>query len=260
MVTFVRITTFVPDLSRLLLTMSKLIANTLLNLSAERLELLEAIKQAMFTHFSKEEAHHDWYHIERVLNLSLYLQQQEGGDVEIIALTALLHDISDYKLNGGRLNSNADAAGELMNNLGYDERTMTRVCSIIDKISYKGAGVQDEGSEIELQIVRDADRLDAMGAIGIARAFQYGGSRNRLIFSPEDKPEMHASFEDYSKSNSHTMNHFHEKLLLLKDRLATKTAREIGEKRHALMQQFTDAFYSEWYFSQVPDNEGNGVY
>lgn len=205
--------------------------------------------------FSKEEAHHDWYHIERVFNLSLYLQEKEGGDVEIIALTALLHDISDYKLNGGQLNGNAGAASMLMQETGYDQPTIDRVCNIIDKISYKGAGVQDEGTEIELQIVRDADRLDAIGAIGIARAFHYGGSRNRSLFAPDNKPELHTSFEDYSKSNSHTMNHFHEKLLLLKERLSTKTAREIGEKRHALMEQFTNAFYEEWNFPQVPENE-----
>lgn len=235
--------------------MTKLGASISLNLPEDRLHMLDAVRNSMQKQFSQEEAHHDWYHIERVLNLSLYLQQQEGGDLEIIALTALLHDISDYKLNGGILNGNAAAATALMQEVGYDNETIEKVTRIIDKISYKGAGVPDEGGDLELQIVRDADRLDAMGAIGIARAFHFGGSRNRSLFSPADSPELHASFEDYSKSNSHTMNHFHEKLLLLKDRLSTKTARKLGEKRHALMQEFTTAFYDEWYFMQVSDNE-----
>lgn len=231
-----------------------------MNLPEDRLRLLAQVKSRMIAHFSQEEAHHDWYHIERVLNLSLYLHQQEGGDAEIIALTALLHDISDYKLNGGILNGNASAASTLMQDIGYDAETIEKVVRIIDKISYKGAGVPDEGSELELQIVRDADRLDAMGAIGIARAFHFGGSRNRSLFSPSDSPELHATFEDYIKSNSHTMNHFHEKLLLIKDRLSTKTARKLGEKRHALMQEFTTAFYQEWYFPEVKENEENGIY
>lgn len=226
-----------------------------LSIPEDRLQLLEAVTQAMMVHFSKEEAHHDWYYIQRVVNLSIYLQQQEGGDVEIVALTALLHDISDYKLNGGMLDGNAAAARKVLTDIGYDEATIGKVCRIIDKISYKGAGVPDEGSELELLIVRDADRLDAMGAIGIARAFHFGGSRNRSIFAPSQAPELHTSFENYSKSNSHTMNHFHEKLLLLKERLSTQSAREMGEKRHALLQQFTTAFYEEWYFPQAPEME-----
>lgn len=233
--------------------MTKNFSTNSLPIPQDRLHLLEAVTQAMMAHFSKEEAHHDWYHIQRVVNLSLYLQQEEGGDVEIVVLTALLHDISDYKLNGGLLDGNAAAARELLTEIGYDTATVEKVCQIIDKISYKGAGVPDEGSELELLIVRDADRLDAMGAIGIARAFHFGGSRNRSIYASSQAPELHTSFEDYSKSNSHTMNHFHEKLLLLHERLTTPTARKLGEKRHELMEQFTQAFYQEWYFPQVPE-------
>ncbi len=197
-------------------------------------------------HFSDDPTGHDWHHIDRVRNMALLIQQNEGGDKEIIEIAALLHDISDHKLNGGVLNDNGRASKEILESIDYPNEKMEKVIAIVDAVSFKGAGQEDTEGSIELSIVRDADRLDAIGAIGIARAFAYGGHKNRPIYEPSISLEFHENFEQYANSGSHTINHFYEKLLLLKSRLRTTTARKIGEHRHKFMEEFLKEFLNDW--------------
>jgi uncharacterized protein len=158
----------------------------------------------------------------------------------------LLHDISDHKLNGGIKNDCARVSRIVLTDLKATSDLIDKVCEIVDLVSYKGANVPDVSGSIELSIVRDADRLDAIGAIGIARAFHFGGSHNRPFFTPNVVAKVHESFDEYSNDKSHTINHFYEKLLLLSDRLETNSAKEIGRKRHELMEQFIVEFHKEW--------------
>lgn len=208
--------------------------------------LFEEVKTIVEQKFRKESADHDWYHIERVLKLTEHIQDQEGGDLLVVRLAALLHDISDHKLNGGVKNDCGRVSREILTKLNAEKELIDRVCSIVDKVSFKGAGVEDEVESLELDIVRDADRLDAIGAIGIARAFHYGGKNNRSFYEPDLGPSLHSDFESYSSDKSHTLNHFYEKLLLIKDRLRTKTAQKIGEERHQIMAAFVADFLKEW--------------
>lgn len=196
--------------------------------------------------FENDFSGHDWHHIERVYTNAVKIQEKEGGDLEVVSLLAVLHDISDHKLNGGALNVGGIEAERVMKKLGVQSKTIQIVSSLVDEISYKGAGVVDDNSCLESKIVQDADRLDAIGAIGIARAFAYGGSRGRPMFVPEVAPEMHDSFEAYAHAQSHTINHFHEKLLLLSDRMHTNTAKQMAQERHDFMVQFLEQFHREW--------------
>lgn len=189
---------------------------------------------------------HDWPHIERVWKNAIHIQANEGGDLEVIELCALLHDISDHKLNGGILNNGEKVAFELLNALGFNDTIAHKVSRLVDEISFKGKLVKDEMSCLESKIVQDADRLDAIGAIGIARAFAYGGFHQRPIYDPKTPPKDHLNFEQYAKDKSHTINHFHEKLLTLKDRMHTKTAQKMAEERHELMLNYLAQFDKEW--------------
>lgn len=209
-------------------------------------DLFEEVRYVVEQKFKNESADHDWYHIERVLKLAEYIQSKEGGDLLTVQLAALLHDISDYKLNGGIKNDCGRVSRELLTDLNADGDLIERVCSIVDKVSFKGAGVEDEAGSLELDIVRDADRLDAIGAIGIARAFHFGGRNNRSFYKPDLGPSLHSDFDAYSSDKSHTLNHFYEKLFLIKDRLRTKTARRIGTDRHQTMEFFVADFLKEW--------------
>jgi len=211
-------------------------------------QVIPALKRIVEDRFKSHGADHDWFHIERVYNMAMHLQSIEGGDAGIIACAALLHDISDHKLNGGIMNDGGRVSREILLEMGQSPEFADRVAEIVDGVSFKGANVPDNAFNREVQIVRDADRLDAMGALGIARAFHFGGSRNRPFYVPDQGPADHKTFEEYAADKSHTINHFHEKLLLLRDRLHTEAAKEIGAKRHALMQDFVDAFYEEWNF------------
>jgi len=208
--------------------------------------IVEIIKRKVAAVFVHDTTGHDWFHIVRVLKMAEYLHSKEGGDLEIIQLAALLHDISDHKMNGGKLNAGGKVALELLSDLNYDTAKSQLVKEIVDGVSYKGAHVQDAMKTLEGKIVQDADRLDAIGAIGVARAFAYGGSENRPMYIPDLTPTMHTSFEEYASSKSHTINHFYEKLLLLEARLHTETAKQIGKKRHTFMEQFLEQFYNEW--------------
>eukprot|EP00667_Euglena_gracilis_P020419 EG_transcript_22118 len=219
--------------------------------------LVAAVQQRMKEQFASSEGSHDWHHVQRVWRLACRLQEAEGGDRAVVELAALLHDISDHKLNGGRLDAGGHAAAELLVSLGADAALAQRVAAVVDSVSFKGAHVPDTAVTLEAQVVQDADRLDAMGAIGIARTFAYGGSRNRPLYDPDVPPQLHSSFQEYAKSQSPTINHFHEKLLLLQGRLHTPTARLIGAQRHAFMERFLTEFHREWELEDCSSAEGN---
>ena len=211
--------------------------------------LSEKVKNAIFEQFDGEATGHDWYHISRVVNLSRYIQSKEGGNLEVIELAALLHDISDHKFNGGKLDEGGKVAHSLLLELGADEKLADEVKYIVDNVSYKGANTTVEMETLEGKIVQDADRIDAIGAIGIGRTFAYGGHKGQPMYEPKAQPKMHDSFDEYASSGTNTINHFYEKLLLLSDRLNTPTARQIGKERHQFMEQFLKQFYSEWNFN-----------
>lgn len=206
------------------------------------IQLTEFVKER----FQGESTGHDWYHIKRVVELSKYIQQKEGGDTQCVQVAALLHDISDHKFNGGDFNKGASETREILQALNFETEFIDRVCIIVKAVSYKGAGVKDEMTSLEGKIVQDADRLDAIGAIGIARTFAYGGAIKQPIYEPEEEPEFHVTKESYIKNRTHTINHFYEKLLLLRDRMHTTTAKSIATERHELMLSFLDEFYKEW--------------
>ncbi|MCB9335938.1 MAG: HD domain-containing protein [Flavobacteriales bacterium] len=189
---------------------------------------------------------HDWFHIQRVNNLAKQIVNKEGGDLFRVEMTALLHDVSDYKLNGGDESRGMQKIKTFLEEISVGADTIQLILKDIENISYKGAHVEQKTLSKEGQIVQDADRIDALGAIGIARTFAYGGNKNRMIYNPEQKPVMHTHFENYKKSTAPTINHFYEKLLLLKDRMHTETAKQIAEERHQFMLHFLEQFYKEW--------------
>ena len=192
------------------------------------------------------EGGHDWYHIERVWNTARYIREQEGsGDLLTIELAALLHDISDAKFNGGDDEIGSRMASEFLLEQGVDREILEHVQTIIKHVSYKGGFSQDQISTIEFHIVQDADRLDAIGALGIARAFNYGGFKNRPIHNPEMPLQEYKDSKAYHKSDAPTINHFYEKLLKLKDLMNTHTGKTIAQERHDFMLQFLETFYRE---------------
>ncbi len=211
--------------------------------------IVDKVIQEIKVQFEDDATGHDWHHIMRVLNVSRYIQSIEGGNLELIELSALLHDISDHKFNGGKLNEGGKVAKEILLRNGTDEQLANNVKYIVDNISYKGANTETEMNSLEGKIVQDADRLDAIGAIGIGRTFAYGGNKNQSMYDPDLKVQLHTSFEEYASSKTCTINHFYEKLLLLKDRLNTETGKKIGEKRHQIMQHFLEDFFEEWNFN-----------
>lgn len=213
------------------------------------MSLTQDVVDRIRAQFENDASGHDWHHIMRVYRMACYIQEREGGDREIVELSALLHDISDHKMNGGILNAGGSIAYELLLELGAEESTAFKVREIVDKVSFKGAKIEDAMSSIEGKIVQDADRLDAIGAIGVARTFAYGGHKGQAMYDPDLEVVLHESFEQYATARSSTINHFYEKLLLLTGRLHTATAKEIGQQRHAFMEQFLAQFYSEWNFN-----------
>ncbi len=209
-------------------------------------EVIPIVIKFLKEEFKDDTTGHDWFHIKRVYENACFIQTKEGGNKTVIELAALLHDISDHKFNGGKLNIGGQIGYELLRKKGCSKEIASQVKEIIDVVSFKGALVKDTPKTLEAKIVQDADRLDAMGAIGIARAFAFGGNKNRPIYDPNTPPILHDNFEAYSKSKSHTVNHFYEKLLLLKDRLHTSTAKNIGQLRHDYMLNFLEQFKNEW--------------
>lgn len=189
---------------------------------------------------------HDWWHIHRVRNTAIQLGKMEDADLFIVELAALLHDIADHKFHNGNEDIGPETAQNWLQQLEVKESVIHHICDIIRDISYKGSEVETPMKTIEGKVVQDADRLDALGAIGIARAFAYGGHKGRELYNPEMAPESHASFEEYKKSAGPTINHFYEKLFLLKDRMNTLAGRKEAEKRHQFMKKFVGQFLSEW--------------
>ena len=175
-----------------------------------------------------------------------YIAEQESCDRLVVELAALLHDIADSKFNDGDEEAGPRKAVRFLREVGVTDEAVDKVENIIRHISFKGGNHQQMFRSPELDIVQDADRLDAVGAIGIARTFNYGGFKNRELYNPEIKPDLNMSKEEYKNSTAPTINHFYEKLLLLKDRMNTKTGKAIAEKRHLFMLQFLDEFYGEW--------------
>ena len=189
---------------------------------------------------------HDWWHVYRVWSIAKKIAQKESADQTTVELAALLHDIADWKFNNGDESAGPKQAADWLNNNGAPLKLVNEVREIISTLSYKGANVATPMRTIEGKVVQDADRLDAIGAVGIARTFAYGGNKNRLMYHPDEAPVMHESFENYKKNKSHTINHFYEKLLLLKDRMNTQSAKNIAEQRHIFMESYLDRFYKEW--------------
>lgn len=202
-------------------------------------------------HFVKEtlknaEGGHDWFHIERVYKNSLLIAKTEKADSLIIALGALLHDIADSKFYNGNETIGPKIATDFLLQLNVDVLTINHVVSIIKNISFKGGNETQTFKSIELDIVQDADRLDAIGAIGIARCFNYGGFKNRAIYNPETKPNLNMTKAAYKTSTAPSINHFYEKLLLLKNRMNTKTGKLLAQQRHDFMLLYLNQFYNEW--------------
>lgn len=206
-------------------------------------EVLRLTENRVKQVFEGEGSGHDWWHIFRVRNLALKISEHEGGNRFTIEMAALLHDLDDWKLQTGNRTSRAQAWLEQMN---IEAAQQEKILEVISEVSFKGAEVETAVTSKEAKIVQDADRLDAIGAIGIARTFAYGGNKNRLMYDPSISPVMHNSFDDYKKSTAPTINHFYEKLLLLKERLNTPAALQIANERHAFMEAFLDRFFGEW--------------
>lgn len=208
-------------------------------------EILLKTEDFIKSKFTGEGSGHDWWHIHRVRNLALNIAKKENADLFIVELAALLHDLGDHKLHNG-IDKTSELSRKWLFEIEAEEEIINHVCQIVSDVSYKGAGVETQMKSIEGKIVQDADRLDAIGAIGIARTFAYGGSKKREIYNPDIKPELHNSFNDYKNSTAPTINHFYEKLLLLKDRLNTQTAKQIALERHNFMEEYLKKFFNEW--------------
>lgn len=208
----------------------------------KKIELtLEFVKNKL----QKESSGHDFWHVYRVWKNAIKIAQTEKADMFVVQLVALLHDIADWKFFDGDLTIGSKIASDFLSQLDIDKVIIEHVCEIIQKISFKGAKTKSEKLSIEGQIVQDADRLDALGAIGIARTFAYGGFTKREIYDPNILPILHENFDQYKKNKSPSLNHFYEKLLLLKDMMNTQYAKKIAEERDLFMHQFLKRFFEE---------------
>ncbi len=193
------------------------------------------------------ESGHDWFHIERVYKNAKLISADETVDLFVVELAALLHDIADSKFNDGDENIGPKKAKDFLHSLNINKSIVTHIVNIISNMSFsKNIGNDVKFNSLELQVVQDADRLDAIGAIGIARTFNYGGFKNRTIYNPEIKPNLEMTKGEYKKSTAPTINHFYEKLLLLKDKMNTKTGKKIALERHKFMEMYLQQFYNEW--------------
>lgn len=192
------------------------------------------------------ESGHDWWHIERVWNNAKLILKSEDVDPFIVEMAALLHDIADSKFHNGDEEIGPNKAGEYLKSIGVEENQIIHIQEIIRNMSYKASLGTLNFTSKEMEVVQDADRLDAIGAIGIARAFTYGGFKNRELYNPAIPPDLTMTKEEYKNSNAPTINHFYEKLLLLKDKMNTQTGLRIAEERHQFMQNYLEQFYNEW--------------
>ena len=189
---------------------------------------------------------HDWWHIERVRRVALTIAREEKADLFLVELAALLHDLADWKFAGGDEQAAPAATRKWLVSLEVDESTIGHVCNIVGQISFKGAGVATPMDSLEGACVQDADRLEALGAIGIARTFAYGGWKGQPMHDPELPPQLHGSFTEYKQNKGTTINHFYEKLLLLKDRMNTAAGKRLALARHQFMEQYLQQYFAEW--------------
>ncbi|SCJ94896.1 putative hydrolase [uncultured Clostridium sp.] len=209
--------------------------------------MIEKTKDFVKEKLYGEGSGHDWFHIERVYNLSKFIAEKENADLFIVEMTSLLHDIDDWKFSKGT-DTNTTVTENFLTSINISEDDLNKIISIIKTMSFKGGVVDSTQNSIEGKVVQDADRLDAIGAIGIARTFAYGGSKGRQIYNPSINPIEFTSLEQVKNEENHTINHFYEKLLKLKYLMNTETAKKIAEKRHKFMENFLGEFYSEWNF------------
>lgn len=209
-------------------------------------KIIENTKAFVRETLKDAEGGHDWFHIYRVWQNALLLAKSEPVDIFIVNLGALLHDIADSKFHAGDETIGPKMAGEFLREQNVEEEVIDHVVKIIENISFKGGNEAQKFTSPELDVVQDADRLDALGAIGIARTFNYGGYKGRALYDPAIEPNLKMTKEEYKASNAPTINHFYEKLLLLKDRMNTVTGRKIAGDRHLFMEQYLKQFYMEW--------------
>ncbi len=210
--------------------------------------LIEATISFVQKTLNGAEAGHDWFHTQRVFNNALLLAKEEKADVLVVSLGALLHDIADAKFHNGDETLGPKLAKKFLTSQGVQPNTIKQVCDIIEQISFKTSLGKEKDTTLskEALLVQDADRLDALGAIGIARAFHYGGYKNRELYNPAIAPNLNLTKEEYKNADSPTINHFYEKLLLLKDKMNTSAGKKIAEQRHQFLLQYLKQFYAEW--------------
>lgn len=211
--------------------------------------LVDRVAAHIKAKFLAESSGHDWHHINRVWQLTRQIAAQEGADREIAELGALVHDIADWKFHDGDDSIGPREAERLLSREGASPQVIAAVVDIVATISFKGAGVSTAMRTLEGQCVQDADRLDAIGAIGIARCFAYGGHAGRLMHDPDEAPVLHQTAAAYKASKGASLNHFYEKLFLLKERMNTPTGRALAEPRHQFMQDYVAQFLAEWNVS-----------
>ncbi|MFA6511655.1 MAG: HD domain-containing protein [Patescibacteria group bacterium] len=205
-----------------------------------------AVEREVRRRFGHESTGHDFWHIERVRTMALRIARVEKADSYIVELAALTHELDDAKLVKGGHPDKPKRAIAVLRKAGADAATIMRVADAVRSVSFRGAKVKTPAKTMEAKAVQDADRLDANGAIGIARAFAYGGKKGRALHDPSQKPLLHASWEQYQKRDSSTINHLHEKSLLLKDRMQTRTGKKMAEKRHHYLKEYVRQFLKEW--------------
>lgn len=208
-------------------------------------EIIQKTERFIESQFRSEGSGHDWFHVDRVRKMALRIGAEEGCDLFVVEMAALLHDLDDWKLNEAESQAESKTK-KWLDFIGLEAKVAQHILTIAEEVSFKGAGIETPVQSLEAAVVQDADRLDAIGAIGIARTFTYGGHKSRLIYDPSISPVMHDDFQEYKNSTAPTINHFYEKLLLLKDRMNTQTARVIAEQRHQFMSDYLSQFYEEW--------------
>lgn len=212
----------------------------------ENNEIIKRTQEHVKNVLGADNSGHDWWHIYRVWKTARYIAANEQADLFIVDLAALLHDIADWKFHDGDATIGSKSAKQWLSQFAMTEDNIKHVCTIIESVSFKGAGVKSTVTTLEAQIVQDADRLDAMGAIGIGRAFAYGGYADRKMYDPAIPPVTHQSFKTYKAHKGTTINHFYEKLLLLKDRMNTQTGKRLAQSKHQVMENFLKQFLMEW--------------
>jgi uncharacterized protein len=208
--------------------------------------VIDSIASEVRSRLEDEASGHDWWHTYRVWKLARCIGEQEKVDLFVVDLASLLHDIADWKFYDGDYSAGPRAAGEILQRYGVPREIIEHVQQVVKECSFKGAGIKTVPSSSEGRVVQDADRLDAVGAIGIARTFAYGGYTGRMLYDPNIKPTMHATVESYSSGGTHSINHFYEKLLLLKNLMNTEAAKAIARRRHKFMVEYLSHFYNEW--------------